>query len=110
MNYPNLAFNQGKEIQFLAQHEVMYCISDDNYTDITIKDNRKIVTSKSLKELENIFTPELFLRIHNSYIVNLMHVVSFSNGKENIIEMIDGKKLQVSRRKKQEFLSRFYKL
>jgi len=110
MNYPNLAFNQGKEIKFISPNEIIYCVSDDNYTDIYMSENRKIVTSRSLKELERILSPDQFLRIHNSFIVNLLHVVSYNNENNNMVKMSNGKQLMVSRRKKQEFLSKFYKL
>jgi two-component system, LytTR family, response regulator len=110
MNYPNLAFNTGKEIKFFAQEEVMYCTSDDNYTDLFTSDSKKISTSKSLKELEQIFTPDLFVRVHNSCIINLMFVASFSHNADNVLVMADGKRIVVSRRKRPILLSKFFKL
>jgi len=110
MENQKLAFQLGKEIKFLAQNEVMYCISDSNYSGITATDGRKVLTSKTLKELEKIFDPYLFIRIHHSCIINIQHISSFSNENENIVEMNDGKQLQVSRRRKKSFLSMFHRL
>jgi len=110
MENQKLAFQLGKEIKFLSQKEVMYCVSDSNYSGITATDGRKVLTSKTLKELEKIFDPYLFIRIHHSCIINIQHISSFSNQNENIVEMNDGKQLQVSRRRKKGFLSMFHRL
>ncbi len=110
MNNTKYAFQIGKEIKFIDQNEIMYCTSDSNYTDIATVGGKKMLTSKSLKDLEKIFNSELFVRVHNSWIVNISYVVSFSNEKSSAIVMADGTVIQVSRRKKKEFLMKFHRL
>jgi len=108
MNNPKYAFQVGKEIKFIDQNEIMYCTADSNYTGIATVGGKKVLTTKSLKNLEKIFNSELW--VHNSWIVNVDYVESFSNEKSNTIIMADGKVIQVSRRKKQEFMAKFHKL
>jgi two-component system LytT family response regulator len=110
MENQKLAFHLGKKIKFLEQNEVMYCVSDSNYCGITATDGRKVLTSKTLKELEKIFDLNTFIRVHHSCIINIQHVASFSNENENALEMNDGKQLHVSRRRKKQFLSMFHRL
>jgi len=106
-----LLLNTGNEIVFVSQEDVLYCVSEANYTAIYVKNEKSYLTNKSLKELENILEPILFVRIHNSAIINTMYVEKFKTDEEsNAIEMIDGKIFNVARRRKQEFLSKFQKL
>lgn len=110
MNNPKYAFQIGKEIKFIDQNEIMYCTADSNYTGIATVGGKTMFTTKSLKNLEKIFDSQLFVRVHNSWIVNIDYVESFSNEKSNTIVMADGKLIQVSRRKKQDFMTKFHKL
>jgi two-component system LytT family response regulator len=47
----------------------------------------------------------MFFRCHHSYLINLHHVRKYLKN-ENQIEMTNGKKVDLSRRKKEEFLKR----
>jgi len=40
-------------LYFVKSKEILYCISDSNYTHIHLIDNKKILVSKTLKEIEN---------------------------------------------------------
>jgi len=110
MKVQKYAFQIGKEIKFIEQKEIMHCTSDSNYTDIAIVSGKRMLSSKSLKELEKLFDSDLFVRVHNSCIVNITYVVSFSNEKSSVIVMADGTEIKVSRRKKRELLMKFHKL
>ncbi len=110
MNNPKYAFQIGKEIKFIDQNEIMYCTADLNYTDITTLNGIKMISSKSLKDLQKIFDSDLFVRVHHSCIINITYVVSFTSEKSSQIIMSDGKTIQVSRRKKTEFLMKFHKI
>jgi two-component system LytT family response regulator len=110
MEHPNLAFKVGKSLKFIAQNEIMYCMADGNYTDITLFDHSTVPTYKSLKELENILDREYFVRVHNKYIINLNYVTSYNDINNNKLTLKDGTEVTMSRRKKIEFLARFHRL
>jgi two-component system LytT family response regulator len=46
------------------------------------------------------------MRVHNSHLINLNHVKKYTKGEGGIITMVDGSEVDVSRRKKNEFLKR----
>jgi two-component system, LytTR family, response regulator len=50
---------------------------------------------------------KLFFRPHDSYIINLNKVAKYNKGEGGTIELFDGTTIDVSRRKKQEFLKIF---
>jgi two-component system LytT family response regulator len=110
MKNSNLSFQIGKEVKFIPQESLMYCLADRNYTEIISSNGHKILTTKSLRELESLLDPEIFVRVNNSHIINTMYVKNFHNGSDRMLEMQDGRKLEVSRRKKKQFLAMFIKL
>jgi DNA-binding LytR/AlgR family response regulator len=50
---------------------IISCSSDGNYTHFLLKKNRKLVVSRSIKDIEELLTDYSFLRVHNSFLVNL---------------------------------------
>ena len=51
-----------------------------NYVEVYTTDKKRYVYYKSLKDLiENL--PDEFMRVHNSYIVNLMNIESFEDNQ-----------------------------
>ncbi len=103
-----LAFPTAKEMEFHSPEEIMYIEGEGSYSYVHLKNGQKIITTKILKEIESLLNPEYFFRIHKSFTVNLREVSKFY--KEGYIEMIDGKKLEISRRKKSDFVNRFMKI
>ena len=61
----------------------------------------------SMNQLEETLCEEGFLRIHQGYIVNYIFVKRIDN---EYLELTDGKKLPISRRKKQSVLTQYMRL
>jgi two-component system LytT family response regulator len=80
---------------------------DRNYTHFILTNNRKITTSKTLSEYEELLVDHGFFRIHQSTIANLRHVTGYIKGDGGSVEMIDGKQLQLARNRKQQFMEKF---
>jgi len=85
----------------------MYCISDSNYTHIHLIDNKKILVSRTLKEIESLLADNHFLRIHHSHIINLQKIEKYIRGDGGYVVMDDKKSLSVSRSRKEALLSMF---
>ena len=92
---------------FLNIEEIVRCHSDVNYTTIYKNDKQKIVVAKTLKEFEELLAEQDFFRIHNSDLINLAYIKSYNKGKGGSVFLNDGTELQVSVRRKDEFLKRF---
>jgi len=78
-----------------------------NYTNFILSDERKILVSKTIKEFEELLSKYNFFRVHQSYIINISHVIKFYKRQGGEIEMSDGKIIPVSRSKKDKFLKIF---
>lgn len=53
--------------------DILFVKGLGNYVEIFVKNNKKYIYYKSLKSLINKL-PEEFMRVHNSYIINLKNV------------------------------------
>ena len=67
-----------------------------------------LLVTRTLKEYDDLLTPNGFLRIHQSHLVNLAFVKRYIRGKGGEVEMSDKAVLPLSRHKKDEFLKHFH--
>ena len=91
-------------IIFVKIKEITYCEADRNYTILYFSNQEKIIVSKTLKEFESILEDKNFFRVHNSYLINLQHIQKYIKGEGGYVILSDGSHVDVSRRKKEEFL------
>lgn len=89
---------------FLDTSAIMHIEAQNNYSIVYLRDQPKITVSKTLKEIEEILPADLFFRIHHSHIINLNFVRKYVKGNGGHIELQDGTLLDVSRRRKDDFL------
>jgi two-component system LytT family response regulator len=90
--------------ELVPLNDIIYCESKSNYTNIHLNNNRQILISKTLKDLEALLDTEPFFRIHNSYLVNLHYAVRYTKGEGGFLDFNDNITLPVSRNKKEELL------
>lgn len=90
---------------FIATDEIIRLESERNYSDFFLVGNRKVVVTRPLKDYEELLTPFGFFRIHHSHIVNLNLISRYVRGEGGYVVMTDGSTVDVSRRRKEEFLS-----
>jgi len=95
---------------FLQVNDIVRCESDINYTTIFLKDNKSLVVAKTLKEFETMLADYNFFRVHNSHIINLNYIKSYNKGKGGYVIMMDNSSVEVSTRRKDEFLKRLESL
>ncbi|MEP1854469.1 LytR/AlgR family response regulator transcription factor, partial [Nonlabens ulvanivorans] len=89
---------------FVKVGDIIRCESDNTYTTFFITDGRKIIVSKTLKQVEEMLDEYGFFRVHNSHLINLSYLVEYLKGEGGQVKLSDGSVVDVSRRKKEEFL------
>jgi two-component system LytT family response regulator len=92
--------------EVLQVEDILYCQADDNYTNIFLKDKKKLV-SKTLKYFEDMLTENGFARVHKSYLVNVNAITEYKKGKGGSVVLENGKEIMVSPSKKKDLLSYF---
>ena len=87
--------------EFLEVEEIVFCKSDNNYTTIHLKDGKHLLISKTLKEVEKTLEKHLFLRIHQSYLINPKYLRKYQRKDGGYVVMDDGTSIPVSNQKKE---------
>lgn len=98
--------NVDHHIELINKSNVLYSQGDGNYCHIFLKNGKSYMISKKLKYMESQLNGESFMRIHNSFIVNLNEVVQI-NKKESMLKLSNGKSIPISRQKKDMVFDKF---
>lgn len=89
---------------YVRTEDIVRCEASSNYTYIHFEDGKKIVASRTLGVYEEILKDKGFVRIHHQHLINLRHLEKYVRGRGGTALMSDGKEIQVSQRKKEEFI------
>jgi two-component system LytT family response regulator len=95
---------------FINFSEIIRCEANGAYTYFHLKGQDKILVSKNIKEYEELLGDSGFFRVHNSSIVNLEEIKKYVKGDGGYVIMSDDASVDVSKRRKEAFLSHFMKL
>jgi len=89
---------------FLDTAEIIRAEAQSNYTVLYFVQQPKLTVTKTLKQVEQLLPPQLFVRVHHSHVINLAQVKKYFKGDGGQVELKDGTRVDVSRRRKDEFL------
>lgn len=106
--HPTTSFNKVplptlQGLVFNCPNEIVRCEADGAYTHIYLLEN-SLVVSQNIGVLENMLAPYGFFRIHKSNLINLNHIKQYIKGRGGSVIMADNMQLEVSRRKREDFL------
>jgi two-component system LytT family response regulator len=94
--------------ELVRADQVIRCDADDNYTHLRLKDNRKIVACRMLKEMEELMQEfGFFVRVHNSHIVNMNEVAKYVRGDGGYLLMSDGSTVAISKSRRDALIKWF---
>ena len=95
-------------LQLIPIDNIISCASERNYTFIFLKEKKKMLISRPLKEMEELLEDYSFLRVHHSFLVNLQEISKYVRGEGGYLVMSDGSAVDVSRSKKDLLLSKLH--
>jgi two-component system LytT family response regulator len=90
--------------ELVSIDHILHCQADSNYTHIVLKESRKILVSRTLKEIEELLEGHAFLRVHHSHLINLNEIVRYVRGEGGYVVMSDNTPITVSRSHKEALL------
>ena len=85
---------------------IISCESDSNYTILQLKNNKKLIVSRTLKEIEELLEEHSFVRVHRCYLANMNEVEKYVKGEGGYLVMSDGTTIDVARNKKEVLLKK----
>jgi two-component system LytT family response regulator len=93
-------------LQMVQTSNIISCAADRNYTVLFLKNKKKIIASRSLKDIETMLEGFSFLRVHHSHLVNLFEVEKYIKGEGGYLLMSDSTTVNVSKTKKEIVLQK----
>ena len=94
--------------EFIDAKDIIWCTSSSGYTHFNCADGKKLISSRNLGFYEDLLYARNFYRIHNSSIINLRFLKSYIKGKISYVVLTDGTRLEISQRRKGEFLEMLF--
>ncbi|MEN0006481.1 MAG: LytTR family DNA-binding domain-containing protein [Bacteroidota bacterium] len=101
-----IALPTSEGFTFVRQQDIVRCEANGNYTQVYLKNAASIFITRTLKHYECLLDSAHFFRAHKSHLVNLNYVQRFIKGRKGAIEMVDGKLIEVSIRKREALLEK----
>ncbi len=86
--------------------DILRLEASDVYTVFYMTNGQRFVASKPLNNYEKILEDLPFSRIHSKHLINLMYVKRYMKGKGGSVIMEDNTEVEVSVRKKADFLDK----
>jgi two-component system, LytTR family, response regulator len=103
-SFNKIAISTLDGLLFFNISDIIQLDANSNYTTIYFNNHPKLIASKTLKDFEELLPADTFFRSHHSHIINLNYIKRYLKGDGGQIEMLNGNYVDVSRRKKEEFL------
>ncbi len=99
-----IAIPTSEGMEFIQIKDIVRIESSSNYSRLYLLNGQILVVTRLLKDFEEILLPYKFYRIHHSHVINLVYIKSYIRGEGGQVVMQNGDIIDVSRRKKEEFL------
>jgi two-component system, LytTR family, response regulator len=104
---PKIALPTQEGFIFQSTREIVRFEARGNYTYVFTSEGNKHVSSRTIRQYEEMLPESLFFRIHNSHIINLNYIKKYNKGRGGQVIMSDGSQLEVATRRKDAFLALF---
>ncbi|TMI87116.1 MAG: LytTR family transcriptional regulator [Bacteroidetes bacterium] len=101
-----LCIHSLKGFQVVDLKDVLFCEASGSYTNFYFADKHFVCTAKTILEYEELLEDAGFVRIHKSFLVNLLHVKEYLRGEGGSVILSNGKEIEVARRKKDIFINK----
>lgn len=100
-----ILLHSATEAHYIHVDDIISIQAINNYSEFHIKDGRKIMISKTLKDFEEQLQEyKFFFRVHKSSIININHIERILKGDSLTVELSSKGRVDVSLRKRNSFL------
>lgn len=95
-----------ENVYAVYEDDILYCKSEGNYTTFYTINSEVILISKPIKKIIELLSEDIFIRCHQSYIVNKMHVLRYN--KQGVLVVGEETKVPVSSRRKDFVIEKIF--
>ena len=102
----SITLSTSEGYEFINVNDIHYCEASGSYTNFYIAQDKKLLVSKHLKEYEILLSDHGFMRVHQSFLINLSQVKRYVKSDGGYIVMKNGGIVNISSKKKEAFLKK----
>lgn len=102
--YQKLVLNTIDSIHIIQTENILYGKSSNSYTTFYLTNHEPIVVSRNIKEFEAELSSARFFRTHQSYLVNLEHILKIDKSDGFTLVLTDNSRIPISIRKKKALI------
>lgn len=99
-----ISLNTMDAVHLVQIKDILYCKCKNSSTTFYLTNHEPIVVSRSIKEVENQLSESNFIRSHQSFLVNISHVVELNKTENYSLILSDNSYIPTSIRKRKEIL------
>ena len=104
-NKRKIVLKTAESIHLVPVQTIVRCEADGNYTKVYIEKQPKLLISKPLKFFEDMLHEFGFVRVHQSHLVNINHVVRVDKVDGGVLVFADSSKVPISVRKREQLFN-----
>jgi two-component system LytT family response regulator len=97
-----IALREQHSVHIIFHKDIIYCEADRSYTHFHLAGGKTLVISGALKDFADVLPEPMFLRSHQSFLVNRNCVTRYE--KTGVLHLMNGIVIPVSVRKRDEVL------
>ena len=102
--YNKIPLSTTDGILFVELKEIVYVEGINNYSKVCFLDGKSLVTSRTLKYLEDQLSGYRFIRPHKSFLVNMMYIRKYVRSDSSYLLLTGDVRIEVSRQRKADIL------
>lgn len=96
-------------LSFVVMKDIVRLEASGSCTKIYLSNGKQLLTTRIIKEYEELLPATVFYRVHNAHIINLNWVRNYQKGRGGSVHMEDGTSIEVAFRRRDDFLKRLLK-
>jgi two-component system LytT family response regulator len=100
-----LVINGNKETDIIELDQIIYIEASNSYSTFHLNNDKRITSSKSIKEYEQMLSTKGFFRVHKSFMVNISYVLSVEKVTSDMVILKNNEQIPLAVRRKEAFLS-----
>lgn len=105
-NFLRIALPTSEGLEFIEVDNIIRCKADSNYCEVFIKDRKKMVISRTLKDMEELLDESKFIRVHQTHLVNIKAIKKFIRTDGGYLVLSDSTEIPVARSRKEMVISK----
>jgi two-component system LytT family response regulator len=100
-----LVINGNKETDIIELDQIIYIEANNSYSTFHLTNDKRITSSKSIKEYEQMLSSKGFFRVHKSFMVNVSYVLSVEKVTSDMVILKNNEQIPLAVRRKEAFLN-----